>query len=237
MSIAYARPYAAVDGNVVRVLSRLFLIDDDPSTGLGKKLLRQRADDLLDSSRPGVFNEALMELGATVCLPRNPRCSECPVAAACLALASDRVQDLPVRRKRRPVPHREIAVAIIERPPDEVFIQKRPENGLLGGLWEFPGGKIEEREDAEVACRREAMEELGVKIDLLAKLAPVNHAYSHFTVTLHAFVCRLESGAPKTETESRWVRRADLTDYAFPRANRRLAELLDAWRSDSSGSP
>ncbi|NNE45578.1 MAG: A/G-specific adenine glycosylase [Rhodothermales bacterium] len=236
MSIAYGEPYAVVDGNVTRVISRLFEIGDDPSSSKGKNLIQQLADDLLDERDPGRFNEAIMELGATVCAPRNPQCDECPVNSACAAFASGRTAEFPIRRKRRPVPHHQIAVAVLVD-DDRVFIQKRAEDGLLGGLWEFPGGKIEGGESPEEGCRREVREELGVEVETGAALSTIEHAYSHFKVTLHPFVCRLVAGDPVSTLDSRWARFDELDSYAFPRANRRLIELLIAHRSGTSGLP
>ncbi len=237
MSIAYGEPFAAVDGNVLRVLSRLFELSDDPRTAAGKKRFQQLAEELLDRRRPGEFNEAMMELGATTCLPRNPRCRECPVVLFCGASNSNRIAEFPSRRRRRSVPHHQIAVAVIVRSDGRLFIQRRPVDGLLGGLWEFPGGKIEAAESPAEACRREAKEELAVNVRIVDELDAIDHAYSHFTVTLLPFACRIASGAPRTRLESRWVRLEELDDYAFPRANRRLIELLMQRRTQDLDGP
>lgn len=237
MSIAYDEPFAAVDGNVIRVLSRLFELEDDPTTAKGKRRFLEVAEGLLDRGNPGTFNEAMMELGATVCLPSSPACPECPVSDACGAYLNGRVARFPTRRPKKAVPHFEIAVALIFDPQDRVFIQKRAEDGMLGGLWEFPGGKIEDGEAPEEACRREACEELGVTLSVAGPLDAVGHTYSHFTVRLHPFVCRLRRGTLRTTPESRWIAIDELSGYAFPRANRKIIEALQAHGDSVAGPP
>ncbi|MDX1740200.1 MAG: A/G-specific adenine glycosylase [Rhodothermales bacterium] len=227
MSIAHGAPYAAVDGNVIRVLSRLFEMSDDPRSAAGRRAFDERATSLLDVERPGSFNEAMMELGATVCLPANPKCDDCPLSELCGARAAGTIEEYPRRRRKRSVPHYRIAVAVIQR-GDHVFIQRRAENGLLGGLWEFPGGKIEVGETPQQACQREVLEELGVRVHILEALESIDHAYSHFTVTLYPFVCSISAGQPRTELRSRWATLEELEATAFPRANRRLIQMLSS---------
>jgi A/G-specific adenine glycosylase len=241
MSIAHGAPFAAVDGNVIRVLSRLFEMPDDPGSAAGKRAFRDRATSLLDTGRPGSFNEAMMELGAIVCMPISPNCNECPLADLCGALSSDSIGDYPYRRPRKPTPHHDIAVAVIQR-EGRLFIQRRTEDGLLGGLWEFPGGKVEDGETPEQACRREALEELGVHLQIHERLETIDHAYSHFSVTLHPFTCTIAAGEPRTRLRWRWSTPDELESTAFPRANRRLIDLLAhadraGGRSDSRGVP
>jgi A/G-specific adenine glycosylase len=233
MSIAYDEPYAAVDGNVVRVISRLFEMGFDPSSAEGKRAFQDMADALLDEERPGTFNEAMMELGATVCLPSAPKCDQCPLASLCSAFENGRTDRFPVRRAKQAIPHYDVAVAVISRADGRVFIQRRDEDGLLGGLWEFSGGKTKAGELPEEACHREALEELGVGIKIQDRLATVDHAYSHFRVTLHPFLCQLAGGQPATRLRSRWVKLDQLDGIAFPRANRRIIDSLASMREFS----
>ena len=228
LSIAYGRPLAVLDGNVMRVLTRVFAIGDDVTSGRTRRHLQSLADALLDSEHPARFNEAIMELGATVCTPSNPSCASCPVRDACAALAEGEPERYPVSKKKKPVPHYDIAVGLIFDTDDRLLIAKRPEDAMLGGLWEFPGGKAEPGESMIDACHRELREELGVKVVVGEPLARVDHAYSHFKITLHAFRCRITSGEPVHHAAQplRWVAVKDLNDYAFPRANRRVIEGL-----------
>ncbi len=226
LSIAFDEPLAVVDGNVTRVISRLFEVGLDQRSTEGRRAIQRLANDLLVEDRPGAFNEAMMELGATICTPRQPACDRCPIAEACRAFANDTVPDYPPPRRRRAIPHHEIALGIICDRHARVFIQQRPENGLLGGLWEFPGGKIEEGETPEDAVRREVAEETGATISVAATLPTVKHAYSHFTVRLHPCICRLIGRAPSTGLPFRWASVNELNDYAFPRANRRIIDSV-----------
>ncbi len=237
LSLAYGVPLAVLDGNVIRVLTRVFAVGDDVTSGRTKRHLQTLADRLLDADRPGPFNEAVMELGATVCTPRSPACPTCPLNGVCAAFAAGEPEAYPVSKKKAPVPHHDIAVGVVEDGVGRVLIQRRPEDAMLGGLWEFPGGKVEPGETPAEACRREIREELGLAVEVGAPVARIAHAYSHFRITLHAFRCRLAEEAPvpggvvrepvhHAGQPVRWVAVAALDDHAFPRANRRLIEAL-----------
>jgi A/G-specific adenine glycosylase len=222
-SIAFGRPALAVDGNARRVLSRLHDIAHPRPTEL------RRAGAGLAQERPGDLNQALMDLGSTICTARAPSCPACPLDAVCLARARGTIEERPGRRAARRRPHYDIAVGVVWR-GDEILIAKRRPEGLLGGLWEFPGGKPEPGEPLEAAAVREVGEELGVDVEVGEKLATVDHAYSHFEITLHAFHCRYRAGTPRPIgcQEFAWVKLDELDRYAFPAANRRVLERLSA---------
>jgi A/G-specific adenine glycosylase len=226
LSIACEQPFAAVDGNVARVASRLLAMEEPVASATGRRKVQALADSLLDPARPGAFNEAMMELGATLCTPRSPRCMACPISAACGARASGNPEAYPRRVPRKAVPHYDVAVGVILNAKGETLIQRRPEAGLLGGLWEFPGGKREGEESVEEACRRELHEELGVHATDLRPMASFRHAYSHFRITMHPFLCRVVGEPRVGDRPMAWVQVDALADYAFPRANRRLIEDL-----------
>ena len=173
-----------------------------------------------------------MELGATVCTPRSPACGRCPLRPVCAAAAAGTPEAYPVSAKAKPVPHHSVAVALLADADGRVFVQRRPEDAMLGGLWELPGGKQEPGETLAEACRRELAEELGVDVEVGREAARVAHAYSHFRITLHAFQCRLVSGEPRTATGEpwRWATPAELDALAVPRATRRV---LDALRDEA----
>lgn len=228
LSLAFDAPLAVLDGNVIRVLTRVFAIDADARAGKTRRQLQTLADALLDPDRPGRWNESVMELGATICTPRSPACRRCPLDSVCQAFASGAPEGYPVVSKRAPVPHHTISVGLVMDQESRVLIQRRPEDAMLGGLWEFPGGKVEEGETPGEACARELEEELGITVEVGAPIARVDHAYSHFRITMHAFRCRLVSGEPQTETGEplAWVSVDALDEYAFPRANRRVIDAL-----------
>lgn len=226
-SIAAGAPHPVLDGNVRRVLCRLFAVGRDPRLPRVERRLWRLAALLLDPKRPGDHNQALMELGATVCTPRRPDCAACPVAGCCRARARGLAGLLPARARRAPLPHHEVAVGAIWR-GGELLIARRPAEGLLGGLWEFPGGKREEGESLEDCLRREIREELGVQVVVGERFATVRHAYTHFRVTLHAFHCRHLSGDPRALgcAAWRWVTPVELDAYPMPGTNRKILESL-----------
>lgn len=240
MSIAYGLPEPVLDGNVKRVLARYFAIEE-PLPGAEPRLWGL-AEGLLDRRNPGEFNQALMELGAMVCTPRDPDCPACPIREGCRARALGLPGELPVRGPRRAVPRHQVAVGVVRRGGRVLIARRRPE-GLLGGLWELPGGERRPGETLAGCAAREIAEETGLRVRVGRELATVDHAYTHMRVTLHAFECRPVRGRRRPATESqgraggdratprgcaevRWVRPADLGDYPFPRANRKLFEKI-----------
>ncbi|MEM1057306.1 MAG: A/G-specific adenine glycosylase [Bacteroidota bacterium] len=228
LSLAYGVPLAVLDGNVIRVLSRVFAVGADTRRPATRSALQHVSTALLDREHPGRFNEAVMELGATVCTPRSPATVVCPISDICAACAMGTPEAFPVVSKRKPVPHKVVAVGLVRDAAGTYLIQRRPEDAMLGGLWEFPGGKVEPGEDPRDACRRELQEELAITVDVGEEVARVEHAYSHFTVTLHAFRCTHQSGEPRHEADEpvRWVPPSAFDDYAFPRANRKILDAL-----------
>jgi len=226
-SIAFNRDEPVVDGNVTRVLCRLFRIRQDPRSSATQKRLWHLAEELLPSGKARLFNQAMMELGATVCLPRSPHCDDCPVGWKCAAKAHGEQEELPRRVRKKPLPRHTVAVGVIYK-DGKILIDKRKPGGLLGGLWELPGGKVEKGESLEAALLREVREELGVKVRILRPLVTVEHAYSHFAVTLHAFECAHVSGKPRCRScvDCRWVYPKQLKNFAFPAANKKIFAAL-----------
>lgn len=227
LSIAFSKPYAVVDGNVIRVLSRYFGIEEDVRSQKTKSTIQEAADELLDPERPGDFNQAVMELGATICTPTSPGCEACPVSSGCTAYATLKTDTIPYKSPSKKRPHHHIGVGIIKR-DDRVLIALRPEDAMLGGLWEFPGGKQKKGEEIEKTVRRELREELGVEIAITKPFMKLDHAYSHFKITLHAYLCELKNGEPSAKSSQRvlWVPVNELEEYPFPKANRKLTEKL-----------
>ena len=222
-SIAFGLPHPAVDGNVRRVLSRYFALKAAKPT-----VLQRLASELLDPKRSGDFNQAMMELGATVCAPTRPKCGICPIGNDCLANQKGCPEDYPLRKKKVSIPHYDVATAVIIDDEGCLLIQRRADEALLGGLWELPGGKRKSDETLGEACRRELKEELGITVAVGPVIKSVKHAYTHFKITLYAFQCSIETGTPHSTAglPIRWVSLKDLHQYAFPRANRRILDAL-----------
>jgi A/G-specific adenine glycosylase len=223
-SMAFERREPAVDGNARRVLSRLF--DLEAPTGA---VLDASARELLAwcARRPARLNQALMDLGGAICTPRQPRCGDCPLENDCLARARDTVSERPVRRPREPLPHYDVAVGVVSK-DSRLLIARRPEDALLGGLWEFPGGKIEPHETAPAAVERELREELEVEVRARELIGRVQHAYSHFRVTLHTYHADWVSGEPRPHAATAWlwVEPNRLEEFAFPKGSLRIIELV-----------
>lgn len=228
-SIAFDRPYAVVDGNVKRVLARLFTLKTPVNNPAGHREFQQVADRLLLKKDPGTFNQALMELGALVCSPRSPGCQDCPLNSMCQAYSGNRADQYPVKLKKKKTPTRPIAVGIV-RKGNRVLITRRKLDGLLGGLWEFPGGKIEETESPEQACAREIREETGLEVRVDTHLTRVRHAYTHFKIEMDVFYCSWRGGEVRLNgpIDHAWVRLDELDRYPFPRANLKFIPMIQA---------
>ncbi|MCX7012723.1 MAG: A/G-specific adenine glycosylase [Candidatus Sumerlaeota bacterium] len=226
-SIAFGERAPVLDGNVKRVLARLFRIEAPIEDAATERLFWTLAEELVPPKRPGDFNQAMMELGARICLPKRPRCEECLLSKQCEAFAAGRQSELPRRREKKAARHHNIVVGVIEK-NGRYLLGKRPAHGLLAGLWEFPGGKVEPGEAREEALKRELEEELGVRIAIGAPVATVDHAYSHYAVTLHVYRCRILRGRPRARhhSEIRWVSRKEFERHALPAANLKFLDRL-----------
>lgn len=233
-SIAFNKPNAVVDGNVIRVLTRYFGIEDDTRSSKTRNRVQDLANELIDEDHPGDFNQALMELGSIVCTPSSPSCDICPVQTNCVASAMAKTDTIPYKSPAKKKPHHTIGVGIIEREDNKLLIALRPENAMLGGLWEFPGGKKKSHENIQQTVERELKEELGIEVKAYKELMSLKHTYSHFSITLHAWFCKLITGepTPNQSQEVRWVDRKELGKYPFPKANKVLTERL----MESSGN-
>jgi A/G-specific adenine glycosylase len=236
-SIAFGEPVAAIDGNVQRVLSRVLCEKRMLTEPRAKARIQNAADALMvvatkHSLDPGSVNQALMDIGATVCMPRKALCERCPLRIECRARQTlTDVTALPLKKPTKRVPHYNIGAAIIRR-RGKLLITQRPHEGLLGGLWEFPGGKLDAGETLEECVVREIREELGIEIEVVEPFASVAHAYSHFRITLHTFLCRPVAGRIRKLgiADYRWVKLEELQQYAFPKADLVIIEKLVATR-------
>jgi A/G-specific adenine glycosylase len=238
-SIVLAEPLPVVDGNVKRVVARMIALEAPPEAPDARREISATLAEWISQRAPGNWNQAMMELGATVCTPRAPRCSECPVSPWCDARRLGRQDDFPVRKHRAARPHKHIAAAIIHRKDGRILIAQRLADGLLPNLWEFPGGKQEPGESLEECCRREIREELGIEIRVGQQVDEIEHAYSHYSITLHVFECRYVHGRPRTLgcQAWRWVRPHELAEFAFPRANKLIVDRLTGSRTLGGPSP
>lgn len=230
-SIAFGRDEPVLDGNVARVLSRLAALEEPPDRHATQQRLWDLARSLLPPGRAGAFNQALMDLGATVCTPQKPRCKACPVRTLCRARRAGLQDDLPRRSRPPALPHQTVVVGLVRRGRgrhERLLIARRKPEGLLGGLWELPGGKVQPGESLPAALRRELREEVALTVHLGPQRCTVRHAYSHFRITMHVFDCRVRTGRARALAADavRWVRPQDLHRFAFPRATHKAFETL-----------
>lgn len=229
LSIAFNQPCPLKDANVERVFARLADIDQPVKKRSTQKHLEQMAAELLDRDHPRSYNQALMELGALVCTPKKPDCPACPLGSHCRALHADTVEfrPLPVIGKKKI--DILMACGILSR-GDQYFIQQRLPDDIWGGLWEFPGGRLEEGETPEEAARREIEEETGWHVADLQPFKTVVHHYTHYRVTLHGFLGRVPEAAPEpiltAATRSAWAPLHRLADYPYPAGHRQLVAAL-----------
>ena len=228
LSFAFGERRPAVDGNMRRVMCRLFSIQDSVDQPKTKRRILELATDLISSGDPACFNHAVMDLGATVCTPRNPSCPVCPVQGACLAFEQGNQEALPVTRRKEPIPHEHMTAGIMANGQGRLLIIQRPNRGLLGGLWKFPGGLKGSEETLEQGLIRRVREELGIGIEVQEALGSVKHAYTHFRITLHAFRCQWRTGKPKVlDCQGyQWNSPKDFSLFPFSKADRKIMALL-----------
>ncbi len=224
-SIVHGEAVPAVDGNVLRVIARFRGIADD----IMRPATRQAIYDFLlphiRRVNPSYFNQALMELGALVCRPRKPLCGVCPLAKACVARRTQRVDKLPVKSRAKAGPHHDIAMAVVHR-RGRWLMARRPAQGLLGGLWEFPQGRRGAGEDHAAAVMRIAREETGLRVRVGLPLPTVKHAFSHFRITVRPMACERAGGRLRRGhaiAELRWVTAEELDALPLTKVARDVA--------------
>ena len=226
LSSAFNAPLPILDGNVKRVLARLTAHPRPPARD--DALFWCWSEALLDPVRPRDTNQALMDLGATLCTPRQPDCHRCPWQSHCAAYAAGSPEQFPVKESPKPLPLQVIGVGVVLNEAGEVLIDQRLNEGLLGGLWEFPGGKQEPGEAIEATVVRELQEELAIEVEVTEPLISLDHAYSHKRLRFEVFLCRWISGEPQAlaSQQVRWVHPTGLAAFPFPAANARIIAAL-----------
>lgn len=215
-SIAFNQDRPIVDGNVLRVLSRLYAIKDPIDIPKNKAVFWKLQEKLIPSGRARDFNQALMELGALVCVKNEPRCGECPVRAHCAAFKKGSADQYPVRARRKRTVKVEAAALALEK-NGKYFIHRRPEGSVMGGLWEFPEWKNTTRPLAA---------KLGLKADKYRSLGTIKRNYTNHLETLHVYSAKTDGVPPKSPWPSAWVSKAEFGKYPFSSAHAKLAKLL-----------
>jgi len=228
-SIAFGVAEPALDGNSLRVLSRLLALGGDPKSPVNRRLMEDAARRLLENGVPGDVNQALMELGARICLPVSPRCDACPVRRDCCARARGLQSVLPETSRGRPAVEMEAAVAVIRR-GDSYLVIRRDGESLMAGLWEFPGGFLNPGESARKGLARIGRERLGAALRLREKMASFRQAITYRRVNVDAYRATLSEPLPAALNAGgavRWIRPADLKGLPHGSATRRILEKID----------
>jgi len=222
-AIAFDRPAPILDGNVRRVLVRLFAWRDDPRSASAERQLWSWAEALTSRERPHDYSQAIMDLGATVCTPQAPACAICPLAALCQAHRLDLAAELPVKRRQPALPVRQ-QVALLLEADGAWLVRQRPPQGLLGGMWEFPGAERSGAVTPATTARR-LLQDLGLT-GRLHRVGEIRHAYSHFKLELTLFAARLPAGERVGEELGRWCDPGQLETLPLHGAHRKAWELL-----------
>ena len=226
-SIAFEREAPLVDGNVIRVFARLFGIDEDIKSTPVVKRMWALAEALVQGPKPGDLNQALMELGATVCIPRGPKCLACPVSPHCVAFREGRTESLPRKVKKTPPRPFSAVAAWIER-RGKVLVVQRPAEGLLGGMWELPGGDLLPEEEPASGLTRTLRERLALDVPGADELGRVEHVFSHLRMTLHVFRCKTPTGRIRRKdfAAHRWLAPEAIDELAIGGPTRKALRLL-----------
>jgi A/G-specific adenine glycosylase len=226
-SIGFGFDEPALDANGVRVISRIYDFHGQVNKAANKKILKENLRELLPKGSAGDFNQAVMDLGSMVCVSANPKCECCPIQRECLAFSVNTQKDLPVGMIRTKKPHFNVVAGIIEK-NGKLLIGKRPTNGLLGGMWEFPGGKIEEGENHQMALKRELEEELGIDVILRDAFGEYKHAYTHFSVTVFPYFVEIVGSDPiaRVAEKIEWASINTLNEYPMGKVDRSISNNL-----------
>lgn len=226
-SIAFGTDEPALDGNIRRVLARVFNMRAPVGSPLGERRLRALSIQNLPRGRAADFNQGLMDMGAAICLPRNPHCESCPVGNLCEAKRKGQQAQLPVRARRAPLRRVLMGAAVIAQ-QDRVLLSRRPSKGLLGGMWEFPKAEISGPSTDLTRIRNRLPAAIRDALELRVRprkpLIQVRHTYSHFEVVVHAFLCSIRSSA--IPPGFRWVNASRLSRYPMGRVDRKIADSL-----------
>lgn len=225
-SIAFDAHEPVVDGNVMRVLTRLFDNADNIAEKQTQKWLWRVSAELLPTTRCGDYNQALMELGQQICTTANPTCHYCPLNAQCVARAQGTQLERPVRPPRKKTPHHAVVAAVIRNSDAQLLMLQRPLNGLLGGLWEFPNYMLPVGSSPEQTLAEEATRQLNVQLAELQPLTTVKHAYTHFRITMHAYTAMANNGGVPNDVVHQWVDLSQIEQLPLPVTAQKIVKSL-----------
>ncbi len=225
LSIAYGKPEPAVDGNVMRVMSRILLIWEDIAKPSSRKIFEEAVRELISRENPSAFNQGLMELGALICTPTSPSCLLCPVREHCQAAEEGLQLELPVKskkKKQRPVG---LGAVVFEDQEGRLLIHKRQPDGLLANLWEFPNFEVSVGMQSEKDQLKEAFaEHYGIQAELGGMIGRVEHIFTHLIWNINIFSGKVTNKF-EAEGDLQWVTPEELQEYAFPVSHQKIFSL------------
>ncbi len=222
LSIAYNKEAPILDGNVKRVLSRLFAVSSNPARSKTKGLLWHLSESLIPEGRAGSFNQALMDLGSMVCTPKAPQCTRCPLGHLCKAKEKGNPEKYPTRQSQKRIPHIDAVAAVIQK-DGKVLLNRRPPKGLLGGLWEFPNQKMAHGEDLEKQLKNWIKSEIGLTVRTKGHVGTFEQTFSHFKLSLSVHGFQALNGKGKMK----WVPIRKLHQFPMSRIHRKIAEAFE----------
>lgn len=225
-AIAFGADEPILDANVRRVVARLYAVEGDLRSSAAQGVLWERSAGLVRKGRGRDTALAMMDLGALVCRSNGPRCGECPLQALCSSFLRDLQDSIPAKPSRKSIPHRDVVAAVFRRKDGALFLVRRPSSGLLGGMWAFPSGTPAPGESLEETVRRSVREALHLRAGIQRKVGIVRHAYSHYRITLHGYLCKTVPGALPGGDGTGWLHPRSRETFALPRADRRLVEII-----------
>ncbi|MBC8323502.1 MAG: A/G-specific adenine glycosylase [Candidatus Marinimicrobia bacterium] len=225
LSMSHDKPHPALDGNIMRVMSRF--LKKKTVSRYNKKVIHNHIFNWMEFGSPGDINQALMDIGSQICKPNQAHCYKCPLEKSCLAAQTKSPESYPATKFHKPIPNYDVVTGVIWE-HDKFLILKRDEKNHLGGLWEFPGGKIQNGENHRKALAREIKEECGIDVNVQSKIGSIKHVYSHFSIHMTSFHCVFKKNTIlKTTQPNRWIKPDQIKDLPFPKANHKLFAILN----------
>lgn len=223
LSIAFGKKYVTIDGNVRRVIYRLLGLKR--ATPFNEKRVKKTLERLIPNISPGDFNQSMMELGALICNPRNPKCGSCPLNYMCKAFKSKNPENYPQRIKKLKAPTYQYIAGII-RHNKKFLITKRDENSMLGGLWELPNFRVDVLSDLEKIYQEKIKDLFNIKIMKFNTIGIISHKYSHFTATVKVFNCMLFNLESFNGKKYKWISLKEVTLYPFSKINHKIFSMM-----------
>ncbi|OLO28213.1 A/G-specific adenine glycosylase [Alkalihalophilus pseudofirmus] len=223
LSIAYNKPEPAVDGNVMRVISRVLLIEEDIGKVKTRTIFERALSKMISKQKPSEFNQGLMELGALVCTPKSPGCLLCPVREYCRAYHAGKEKSLPIKEKKTKVKAKDMAAIVLRNNTGEVLIERRPETGLLAKLWQFPNIEtIKDAKQQHESLREYLKTEYAMTVEVGEIVQKVEHVFSHLIWSISVYEGTILSEKPIDNDNIRWVNENSIESFPFPVSHQKI---------------